>query len=55
MDFGPVHKIAAGQRALVTFEQLQTAGLSRHQIERLSGQGLIIPSTGRCTDSPVRR
>lgn len=43
MDFGPIHKRASTQRALITFDQLLECGLSRHQIDRLSAQGFLLP------------
>ncbi len=43
MDFGPIHERASTQRALITFDQLLDAGVSRHQVDRLSAQGFLVP------------
>jgi len=43
MDLGPVHRIAATQRSLITFDQLLTGGLSRRQIEGLAGSNILVP------------
>jgi len=43
VDFGPIHERASTQRALITFDQLLDAGVSRHQVDRLSAQGFLVP------------